>query len=72
MGIFGSATRNEMHEGSDTDVLVEFQNSPTVDAYMDIKFFLEDLFHTPVYVVLEDTVKPRMRPIIKKDLIRVA
>lgn len=72
LGIFGSAARDEMHEGSDIDILVEFQSSPTFDAYMDLKFYLEDLFHTGVDLVIEDTVKPRMRPIIEKDLIRVA
>ena len=72
IGIFGSAARDEMHEGSDIDVLVEFQSSPTFDAYMDLKFYLEDLFQTNVDLVLEDTVKPRMRSLIEKDLIRVA
>ncbi|MDH5430159.1 MAG: nucleotidyltransferase family protein [Nitrospirota bacterium] len=72
LGIFGSAARNEMHAGSDIDVLVEFQALPTFDAYMDLKFYLENLFHTSVDLVIEDTVKPRMRPLIEKDLIRVA
>ena len=72
LGIFGSAARDEMHEGSDIDVLVEFQTSPTFDAYMDLKFYLEDLFKANVDLVIEDDVKPRMRPFIEKDLIRVA
>lgn len=72
LGIFGSAARNEMHEGSDIDVLVEFQSPPTFDAYMDLKFYLENLFHMNVDLVIDDTVKPRMRPLIEKDLIRVA
>ena len=72
LGIFGSAARNEMHAGSDIDVLVEFQALPTFDAYMDLKFYLENLFHMSVDLVIEDTVKPRMRPLIEKDLIRVA
>ena len=28
LGLFGSAARDEMHEGSDIDVLVEFQAPP--------------------------------------------
>ena len=72
LGIFGSAARNEMHEDSDIDVLVEFQAPPTFDVYMDLKFYLENLFHTNVDLVIDDTVKPRMRPLIEKDLIRVA
>ena len=61
-----------MHEDSDIDVLVEFQSAPTFDAYMDLKFYLENLFHKSVDLVIDDTVKPRMRPLIEKDLICVA
>ncbi len=72
LGIFGSAARDEMHEGSDIDVLVEFEAPPTFDTCMDLKFYLKNLFHTSVDLVIVDTVKPRMRPLIEKDLIRVA
>lgn len=72
LGVFGSAARDEMHEGSDVDVLVEFYGPPTSDGYMDLKFFLESLFGTKVDLVTIDGVKPRMRPIIERDLINVA
>jgi hypothetical protein len=72
LGIFGSAARDEMHEESDMDILVEFHATPTFDAYMDLKFYLEELLLTSVDLVIEDTVKPRMRPLIEKDLFRVA
>jgi len=72
LGVFGSAARDEMREGSDVDVLVEFNGPPTFDGYMDLKFFLEELLGTKVDLVTIDAVKPRMRPIIEKDLIDVA
>ena len=70
--MFGSAARDEMHEGSDVDVLVEFEGLATFDGYMDLKFYLENLFKTSVDLVTEKGVKPRMRPIIQRDLIYVA
>lgn len=72
ISVFGSAARDEMHDGSDVDVLVEFDGPATYDGYMDLKFYLEGLFGTKVDLVTVDAVKPRMRPIIQKDLIRVA
>ncbi len=72
LSVFGSAARDEMREGSDVDMLVEFQGPATFDGYMDLKFYLEDLFGTKVDLVTIDSVKPRMRPIIEKDLINVA
>lgn len=72
LSVFGSAARDEMRAGSDVDMLVEFQGPATFDGYMNLKFYLEDLFGTKVDLVTIDAVKPRMRPIIEKDLINVA
>ena len=72
LGLFGSAARDEMREGSDVDVLVEFDGPATFDGYMDLMFYLESLFGAKVDLVTGDSVKPRMRPIIEKDLISVA
>jgi len=37
------------------------------DAYMDLKALLERLFACPVDLVLLDSIKPRLRPIILKE-----
>jgi predicted nucleotidyltransferase len=72
LGIFGSAARDDMRRDSDVDILVEFQEPPTFDRYMDLKAYLEAVLGTSVDLVTEDAVKPRMRPIIEKDMVRVA
>jgi uncharacterized protein len=36
---------------------------------MDLKFFLEDILHRPVDLVLAETVKPRLKPIIEKEVV---
>lgn len=72
MGLFGSAARDEMHEGSDVDVLVEFDGPPTFDGYMDLKLFLEELLGTKVDLVTDSGLKPRARPHVERDLIRVS
>jgi len=51
-------------------VLVQL-DEPTFDHYMDLKFYLEDLFGADVDLVLADTVKPRLRPSIERALLRV-
>jgi hypothetical protein len=60
--------RDESTPGSDIDLLVEFQEA-TYDHYMDLKFFLEDLFETEVDLVLADAVKPRLRPYISREVV---
>ncbi len=68
IGIFGSIARGEAREGSDLDVLVEM-SEPTFDRYMDLKFELEDAFGTSVDLVLSDTMKERLRPIIEQEVV---
>ncbi len=68
LGLFGSAARGEASATSDLDFLVEFERK-SFHAYMDVKFLLEDLFGCRVDLVLSDTIKPRLRPIILKETI---
>jgi len=39
------------------------------DAYMDLKYLLEGLFNCPVDFVLENTIKPRLRPAIMNEAV---
>ncbi len=68
LGIFGSHARGEATESSDMDFLVEFDRA-TFDNYFDLKFFLEDLFGCTVDLVIEDTIKPRIRSAILEETI---
>ena len=72
LSVFGSAARDDMRSGSDVDILVEFQGAATFDRYMDLKAYLETILGTSVDLVTEDAVKPRMRSVIEKDIVRVA
>ena len=68
IGLFGSFVRNEAKRESDVDILVDFVE-PTFDHYMDLKFYLEKLFDRPVDLVIADTVKPRLKPVIEREVI---
>ncbi len=68
LGIFGSFARDEAVADSDLDFIVEFEKK-TFDSYMDLKFFLEDLFDCRVDLVLSDKIKPRIKtPILKATI----
>jgi len=68
IGVFGSHARGDADLHSDVDVLVEL-DQPTFDHYMDLKFFLEQLFNANVDLVMADTVKPRLRPYINQEVV---
>jgi hypothetical protein len=67
IGLFGSVLRGSAGDKSDVDILVEL-DQPTFDHYMDLKFFLEDRLGRPVDLVLADSLKPRLKPIITREV----
>ncbi|MGK7959384.1 nucleotidyltransferase family protein [Crocosphaera sp.] len=72
LGIFGSFVREEATENSDLDILVEFEGEPTFRKYMDLKFFLEDLFERQVDLVIETDIKPQIREQILEEVVYVS
>ncbi len=65
IGLFGSYLRKEQKPTSDIDILVEFEKGKiTFDNYMDLKFFLEDLFKCKVDLVMKEAIKPDLKPYI--------
>ena len=72
IAIFGSVARDDAGPTSDIDVLVDFQGRADFDRYMDLKFFLEGLLQRRVDLVTRAALKPRMRPIVEREAIRVA
>jgi predicted nucleotidyltransferase len=67
IGLFGSYINSSADEKSDIDILVGFEKA-TFDNYMDLKFFLEEIFQRKVDLVIEDAIKPRLRPYIMEEV----
>ena len=69
IGLFGSYIRSEQKKESDIDVLVEFKKGKkTFDNYMELKFFLEDLFNCKVDLVILESIKPDLKPHILRSV----
>ncbi len=70
IGVFGSVVRNEDTPASDIDVLVEFrEGEETFDHFMDLKFYLEDLLGRKTDLVIADTLKPRIRDSVLREVV---
>lgn len=72
LDLFGSIVRGEARPDSDIDLLVEFQAPPSFDRYMDVKLYLEELIGRRVDLVTRAALKPRLRPSIEAEAVRVA
>ena len=67
IGLFGSVLHGSASDRSDVDILVEMTH-PTFDQYMDLKFYLEDKLGRPVDLILADSLKHRLKPIITREV----
>ena len=68
-GVFGSFVRNAPQDQSDVDILVEFEpGQKTFDHFMQLAFFLEDLFGRKVDLVTTESLSPYIGPHILREV----
>jgi predicted nucleotidyltransferase len=70
--IFGSVARDEASDHSDVDVLVDFDEIPSLFDFLRLQGYLKDLLGTKVDLVTETGLKERARQYIEKDAVNVA
>ena len=71
LALFGSTARDEAQEGSDIDVMVEFDGRSTAKRYFGVQFYLEGLLECPIDLVQKSVVRVELKPYIERDLIHV-
>ena len=70
--LFGSVARDEASEHSDVDVLVDFDDSPSLFGFLKLQEYLRKLLGAKVDLVTESGLKERARPYVEKDAVNVA
>jgi len=71
IGLFGSYVRNEQKEGSDVDILVEFEETPTLLEFIELENFLTELLGVKVDLVMKRALKPSIKENVLKEVIYV-
>ena len=70
IALYGSVARNEATAESDVDVLVELADEQlTLEGYMDVCFFLEELFGRRVDVTTFRSIKPHWKDYVLGDAV---
>jgi len=69
LGLFGSFVRNQANTNSDIDLLVEFKKgSKTYDNFINLAYYLEDLFGRRVELVTKSSLSRYIKPHIDKSI----
>ena len=73
IGIFGSYIRKEQKEGSDLDILVEFQEMATLSLldFINLENYLSKKLGVKVDLVEKATLKPRIGKHILKEVVNL-
>ena len=70
IGLIGSVARDEAHDASDLDVVIDLPpEHQTLREYFAVIDFLEAQFGRRVDVLMLDTLRPRFRRAVERDII---
>ncbi|MEM1586630.1 MAG: nucleotidyltransferase family protein [Candidatus Bathyarchaeia archaeon] len=69
IGIFGSFVRGEQGKKSDIDILVEFEEPPSLFEFMDLEDYLSKLLGLKVDLVTREALKPRIGERILREVV---
>lgn len=68
LGLFGSYVRGEQGAGSDLDILVEYESTPTFFEFIDLEDHLRELVGVKVDLVMKSALKPSIGERILSEL----
>ncbi len=69
IGLFGSFVKDSVNENSDVDLLVDFiPEKKSFDNFMDLAFYLEELFGRKVEIVTPQSLSKHIGPHILKEV----
>jgi len=71
LGLFGSYVRHEQHPESDIDLLVVFDEPPSLLKFIELENYLTDLLGIKVDLVMQDALKPTLGKQILSEVVPV-
>ena len=71
IGLFGSWVLGEQHEGSDIDVLVDFEEGADLFDWIGLALYLEEALGCPVDVVPRKALRPELKRAVLEQVVKV-
>ena len=71
LGLFGSYVRNQQQDDSDLDVLVTFDELPSLVKFIDLEDYLSKLTGRAIDLVMEDGLKPNIGRRVLREVVRL-
>ena len=71
IGVFGSYVRGKQSETSDLDILVDFDDVPSLFELVELEDELSELLEVKVDIVMRSGLKPRIGAQILKEVVLI-
>ncbi|MGH8000847.1 MAG: nucleotidyltransferase family protein, partial [Brasilonema sp.] len=71
LGIFGSYARGEQTQESDVDVLIDYDQAPTLFKLVELRDYLSSAIGMKVDIVTQNGLKPRIRERVLSEVVYI-
>lgn len=71
IGVFGSYVKGLQKEGSDLDILVEFEGEISLLKFINLENYLSQILGIKIDLVMKDSLKPRIGRRILNEVIKL-
>jgi len=71
LGVFGSYVRGEQRKRSDVDILVEYEEAPSMFRFIDLQEHLAEILDVKVDLVMRTALKPAIGQRILSEVVAV-
>lgn len=69
LGVFGSYTRNEQNSKSDLDVLIDYEEAPSLFTLIKLEYHLSELLGVNIDLITRKGIKPPLRKRILEEVV---
>lgn len=69
IGVFGSYIRGEQKQESDLDVLIDYEEVPSLITLIELENYLSELLEVNVDLVTRRGIKPQLRSYILEEVV---
>lgn len=71
VGIFGSYARSEQTQKSDVDILVDYEEAPSLFSLLELEYYLEEVLNSKVDLVTRNGIKPQLKETILNEVVYI-
>ena len=71
LGVFGSYTQGQQTQTSDVDILIDYEQAPTLFQLVELRDYLAGVMGMKVDVVTKNGLKPRIRERVLSEVVYI-